>query len=142
MNWKDRGNGCYDALASRLVGGKYFIRWIETYYSDEYCERFDVRSYHVDYQTKGGGGIGNISTYRIRRLEDAKALAELDHKLQKEIVLKYGELGRNIPSEAWSQLRREEEEWQKRLPGHEWHAQFTDALTDLQHDVRQRMRRA
>jgi hypothetical protein len=105
MNWKDRGNGRYDALASRAVGGKYFIQWVESYYSDDYGQRFDVRAFNVDYQPKGGGR-GNIDQVKIRTLKEAKALAELDHNLRAQLLQQYGDYDR-IPQEAWGQLGRE-----------------------------------
>jgi hypothetical protein len=104
LNWKAKGDGRYEALASRLVGGKYFIEWVESYYSEEYSERFECRYFDVDYQTKGGGGRGNVSRIPPRTLEQAKALAELDHDKRAELIGKYGD---RIPQEAWSQLSRE-----------------------------------
>jgi hypothetical protein len=86
LNWKARGNGRYNALASREVGGKYFIEWVESYYSQEYCERFEVRRYRVDYRRKGSGGRGNIDNIDIRTLARAKALAELHHQKQRELL--------------------------------------------------------
>jgi hypothetical protein len=111
LNWKACGAGRYTALASRIVGGKYFIEWVESRYSDEYCERYDVRSFDVDYQTKGGGSIGNVSRTSIRTLAKAKALAELHHAKLKALILEYGDT-RAIPGEAWGQFSREMLEWQ------------------------------
>jgi len=111
LNW-NRGDGRYDALASREVGGKYFIQWEESYYSAEYGERFEVRAYSVDYQFKGGGGIGNVDRSDIRTLEKAKALAELHHQKSKDLIRKYGDY-KNVPWEAWSQFNRELLAWQQ-----------------------------
>ena len=112
LNWKDRGDGRYDALASRDVGGKYFIEWIESYYSEYRCEYVEVRAFRVDYQTKGGGGIGNVSRTRIRTLEQAKRLAEFHHQKLKELINAYNGY-RNVPSEAWSQFSRELLAWEE-----------------------------
>ena len=111
LNWKDRGDGRYDALASRKVGGKYFIRWVERYYSEQDCGWYEVRRYDVDYQPKGAGR-GNIDQYPMRTLEKAKALAEFDHQKRKELVDRYGD-DRNVPSEAWYQFSRERRAWQE-----------------------------
>jgi hypothetical protein len=104
LNWKDKGDGRHEALASRVVGGKYFIEWVESYYSDEYCQRFECRYFHVDYQTKGGGGWGNVSRIHPRTLEQAKALAEFDHHRRVELLSSYGD---RIPQEAWSRFNAE-----------------------------------
>ena len=111
LNWKDRGDGRYDALASRDVGGKYFIQWIESYYSEYRCEHVEVRAFHVDYQTKGGGG-GNVSRTNIPTLDRAKRLAEFHHQKQKELINAYNGY-RNVPSEAWSQFSRELLAWEE-----------------------------
>ena len=110
LNWKACGAGRYTALASRIVGGKYFIEWVESRYSDEYCERYHVRSFDVDYQTKGGS-IGNVSRTSIRTLAKAKALAELYHAKLKALILECGD-ARAIPSQAWGQFSDEMLEWQ------------------------------
>jgi hypothetical protein len=109
LNWKDRGDGRYDALASRKVGGKYFIEWVERHYSNDSCEWWECRYYEVHYQPKGAGGIGNIHQSTISTLAKAKALAELDHQKRKEMVDKYGE---RFPEEAWWQFGREMREAQ------------------------------
>ena len=79
LNWKDRGNrrydtvayGNYDALASREVGGKYFIEWREKHYSEDRCEWFEVRAYNVCYQDKAAAGLvafaSSISARLTRR---------------------------------------------------------------------------
>jgi hypothetical protein len=114
LNWKARGDGRYDALASRDVGGKYFIEWVESHYSADACELFEIRAYSVDYQTKGSAGRGNIDQVSIRTLSQAKALAELHHDKHQELIRKYGADLRDIPDEAWSQFRRELLAWQER----------------------------
>jgi hypothetical protein len=105
LNWKSRGDGRFDALASRIVGGKYFIEWLERHHSNDYCEWHEVRAYSVDYQTKGGGR-GNVDQSSIRTLAEAKALAEAHHQKHKELIGRYGDL-RNVPCEAWAQFNRE-----------------------------------
>jgi hypothetical protein len=102
LNWKDHGDGQYDALASRAVGGKYFIKWIEYWCFDDQVERrfFDVR-----YRYKGGGEL-NISGFNIRTLANAKALAETHHAKRKALIDKYGS-ERAIPPEAWNKARAE-----------------------------------
>jgi hypothetical protein len=112
LNWKSRGSGRHTALASRTVGGKYFIQWVENYYSDGYCEQFEVRSFDVNYQTKGGGCYGNVSQTKIRTLAKAKALAELHHAKLKALILEYGHPPA-IPSEAWSRFKDEMWDWQR-----------------------------
>src|SRR5215469_10025074 len=104
LNWKSRGDGRYDALASRVVGGKYFIRYQEGYWSEQSGSWVETRNYSVDYQTKGGGGIGNVDQSSIRTLEQAKALAEAHHERHVKLICAYGDL-RNVPYEAWSQFR-------------------------------------
>jgi hypothetical protein len=99
LNWKDRGDGRYDALASRVVGGKYFIQWVEGHYSEQAYGWIEDRRHRVDYQTKGGGRIGNDDQTSIRTLEEAKALAEAHHQKHKALVDKYGDI-RNVPYEA------------------------------------------
>lgn len=112
LNWKARGNRRYEALASRIVGGKYFIEWVESRYSDDYCQHFEVRSFSVDYQRKGGGGHGNVDQTSIRTLAKAKALAEFHHAKMKALIIEHGgELG--IPETAWSQFMREMLGWQR-----------------------------
>jgi hypothetical protein len=111
LKWKARGDGRYEALASRAVGGKYFIEWVERRYSETFYEWFECRCYDVDYQIKGGGGRGNVNRVYIRTLEDAKALAQLDHDKQLELIRKYGGWDR-IPGEAWYQFKNEMMEWQ------------------------------
>jgi hypothetical protein len=106
LNWKSRGDGRYDALASRVVGGKYFIQYQEDYWSKQSGSWVETRNYSVDYQTRGGGGIGNVDNLSILTLEQVKALAEADHQKRKELISKYGDLC-NVSYEAWSQFRRE-----------------------------------
>jgi hypothetical protein len=115
LNWKSRGDGRYDALASREVGGKYFIEWVERYYSDYSCELVECRRFRVDYQTKGGGGIGNVDNVSIRTLGQAKQLAELHHAKRRSLIRKYGAY-RDVPSDAWGQLNRELLAYQQGLP--------------------------
>jgi hypothetical protein len=94
-------------LASRIVGGKYFIEWVESYYSNEYCEWREIRAYDVVYQTKGGDGLGSVPhKSSIRTLAEAKALAEAHHQKHKELIVRYGDL-RNVPDDDWSQVWRE-----------------------------------
>jgi hypothetical protein len=111
LNWKACGKGRYTALASRVVGGKYFIEWVESHYNNEYCERFEVRAFDVHYQTKGGGGRGNVDQTKIRTLAKAKALAEFHHARMKALILEYGDT-RTIPDQAWSQFSREKLEFE------------------------------
>jgi predicted trehalose synthase len=106
LNWKSRGDGRYEALASRIVGGKYFIQWEEGYYSNQAEAWIKTARYSVDYQTKGGGGIGNVDQSEIHTLEAAKALAEAHHQKHKALIAEYGELC-NVPDQAWSQFNRE-----------------------------------
>jgi hypothetical protein len=111
LNWKTRGGDRYDALASRVVGGKYFIEWIESHYSEQSCERLEVRGFRVDYQYRGGCR-GNISlTHHLGTLAKAQALAELDHARRKALFEKYGD-ERSVPDEAWCQFRRQMDDWQ------------------------------
>ncbi len=113
LNWKACGSGRYTALASRIVGGKYFIQWQESYYSEEYGERYEVRRFNVDYQTKkGGGGKGNVDQTRIRTLAKAKALAEFHHAKLKALILEYGDT-RAVPYQAWDQFKREKLEFER-----------------------------
>jgi len=111
LNWKDRGDGRYDALASRVVGGKYFIQWQEGHYSEQACAWVEDRCYNIDYQHKGGGR-GNVDQSDIRTLEKAKALAELHHQKHKELIRKYGDY-KSVPYEAWGQFSRELLAWQQ-----------------------------
>jgi len=112
LNWKNRADGSYDALASRLVGGKYVIRWIERHYSEDWCEWFEVRSYDVHYRTKGGGATSNVSLVRLPTLAQAKAVAELDHAKMRALISKYGS-DRDIPWEEWDRFKREMRAWQE-----------------------------
>jgi hypothetical protein len=65
------------------------------------CRRYDVR-----YQTKGGGGHGNVDQVSIRTLTKAKALAELHHQKLKELIGRYGDI-RSVPEIAWGQFKNE-----------------------------------
>jgi hypothetical protein len=112
LNWKDRGDRRYDALASRTVGGKYFIYWCERYYSEDRCEWLDICKYRIDYRTKGGGTIGNVDRTAVRTLKSAKAIAEFDHEKRKELIRKYGA---RAPEEAWSKFNREMLEFQQHI---------------------------
>jgi hypothetical protein len=120
LNWKlrkmRRYNGTYynkyAALASRIVGGKYFIYWHEGYCSEQTSEWVEVRAYEVEYQTRGGGTITNVSRTSIHTLPQAKALAELHHAKLRALINKYG-TDRNIPEEAWRQFHDEMLTWQE-----------------------------
>ena len=111
LNWKARGNGRYDALASRAVGGKYFIHWREKYYSEQVDRHVEAHWYEITYRSKDGGA-NNVDQISIRTLKKAKALAEFDHQKRKELINKYGDV-RNVPYEAWSQFSVESLAWQK-----------------------------
>ncbi len=86
---------------------------VERYYSEDYGEWYDVRSFRVDYQTKGGGSWGNVDRVSIRTLATAKALAETHHAKRKALICQYGD-ERNIPEEAWYRYSNEMLEWQQR----------------------------
>lgn len=113
LNWKDRGDGHYDALASRDVGGKYFIDWVESYYSSEYGETWDIRAFEVEYQSKGSSGRGNISQVRIRTLALAQKLAQLHHDWYRDLIHKYGSHN-VIPSNEWYEVGRALLAWQQK----------------------------
>jgi hypothetical protein len=106
LNWKDCGNDHYAALASRIVGGKYFIEWQERCYSEHAGKTVEVRRFAVDYQTKGCCSISNLDQSSIRTLAKAKALAEFHHAKMKALVLEYGDMDA-VPSKAWDQFGRE-----------------------------------
>jgi hypothetical protein len=115
LNWKDRGDGRYDALASCEVGGKYFIQWEKGYFSEQTNGYVETRCFRVDYQMKGGGSYGNVSQTHIHTLDKAKQLAELHHQKHKELLSAHGDY-RKVPYEAWSRISCELLEWQERAP--------------------------
>jgi hypothetical protein len=120
LNWKAKGNDRYEALASRMVGGKYFIEWVGRHYSADYGA-YDCNFYCVSHQTKGGGGIGNISRLGPRTLAQAKALAEFDHNQQRALIHKYGSYRQVPPDEAYDKLNREVLQWEQRQYGDDRH---------------------
>jgi hypothetical protein len=87
LNWKDNEDKTRStALASRVVGGKYFIKWIEHYYSEQTCELLKVRRYSVDYQTKGGGGIGNVDqTHAEESKRTRRSASRADERVDRKV---------------------------------------------------------
>jgi len=108
LNWKQQPSGRYRALASRAVGGVYFIDYRESFRGRLRTGKgFWVRSYCLHYNS------GNVSQIDHRTLEEAKALAEFHHKKMDELYRQYGR--EKVPSEAWSQLQREKLAFEEQL---------------------------
>lgn|SRR5262245_1360893 len=112
MNWKDKGDGRFEALASREVGGKYFIEWHEGHYSNQINGWLECGQYGIDYQWKGGGGRGNVNVVRGCTIELAKAIAEKDHEERQKVIREFGAY---VPYEAWDRFHREMLAWQQAL---------------------------
>jgi hypothetical protein len=108
LNWKQQPSGRYRALASRVVGGVYFIDYREAFYGNQNTGKgFWVRCYHLGYN------CGNVSQIEHRTLEEAKTLAEFHHQKTGELVRQYGR--GNIPDSAWHQLSQEKRAFEDRL---------------------------
>jgi hypothetical protein len=114
LNWRQQSSGRYRAIASRAVGGVYWIDYEESFYGSYHHSRgFWVRSYRVDYAfPRGGGSHGNVSQVPLRTLADAKALAEFHHWKMGDLRRQHGD---NIPSEAWHPFSQEKRAFEDRL---------------------------
>jgi hypothetical protein len=111
LRWKDCDESHCSARASLVVGGTYIVAWDDTHYSGKYCSGETVRNFSVFYQPTKQHEQNDVSWLLLRSLEDAKALAQLDHDKRKGLILHYGDK-RNIPAEAWKQFHGELEDWQ------------------------------
>jgi hypothetical protein len=108
LNWKQQSEKRWRALASRAVGGVYFIDYTEHFCgSYHYGRGFWVRSYRLDY------GSGNVSQVPHRTLDEAKALAEFHHQKMGELFQQHGR--DNVPNEAWHRLQQEKRTFEDRL---------------------------
>jgi hypothetical protein len=111
LRWKDRGENHCSARTSRVVGGTYIIAWEDTHCSGKRCSEKTVGNYSVFYQPTKHHEPSDVSWLLLRSLEDAKALAQLDHDKRRALISRYGDK-RSIPAEAWKQFRGELEDWQ------------------------------
>jgi hypothetical protein len=95
LNWKQQSSGRYRALASRAVGGVYFIDYTESFYGSYHHSRgFWVRSYTIEHDNSN-----HLSLVPYRTLEIAKAVAEFHHQKACECDDRY-----RISDEVWSEI--------------------------------------
>jgi len=108
LNWKQQSSDRYRALASRAVGGIYFIQYRENFYGNPNTGKgFWVRAYYLDYNN------GNVSQIEHRTLEEAKTLAEFHHEKMGELFRRYGR--EKVPESAWYQFSQEKRAFEDRL---------------------------
>ena len=111
LNWKQQSSGRYRALASRAVGGVYFIKYREAFYGNQNTGKgFWVRSFGLDYQFARGGARGNVSQIEHRTLQDVKALAEFHHEKLGNLIRQHGR-----DAVPWRQLQQEKLAFEEQL---------------------------
>jgi hypothetical protein len=100
LNWKRSGKS-YSARGGSPGFGVYVLIWNGLDEPFGYCVNFHTVE-----------SVSDVSAYRIPKLEDAQALAELHRDKRTKLIREYGDK-RNVPREAWMKFRDELRAWQE-----------------------------